>query len=246
MGTWLRSFDARPKIALWASVVATALLLPRGEYMAAYLAVILAGVVIPAGCTRPFLAFSVRFVLPTAFMLILVYGLLVPDRDLSSVITVGGLNLSVAGIYRSLAIAARLLVIGAATVVFVRSTPLIPLAEGLRAMRLPSSLAAILVSSFNMHGLVAQKIHQIADAQRSRGLLPRGVVHGRLRMYVPLLRPLLFGLLQSAIERASLWQSRGYLRERGLGRASLQWRDIGGMGAAGLLVLCGGILRWLG
>jgi energy-coupling factor transporter transmembrane protein EcfT len=142
-------------------------------------------------------------------------------------------------------IAARLFVISASTIGFTAAVPLMELAGGLRTLGMPVSIAAVFISSFNIYFLTKQKTRQIIDAQRSRGLRPKGLILGRARMYIPILRPLLFGMLLAAVERSSLWQSRGYLSFIGHQSLGIRQRDCIAMFMALMVVLAAVLSRWI-
>ena len=239
-----RSLDPRSKLALWVSLMVASLLCHAGWYLAIYLLLAAPAVMVVTGCVRAALSFTAKLVLPTAVMLVVVYGFLVPTANNDSY-QLADISVSMRGIGIALAITARLFMIGVATIGFSAAVPLTQLASGLRALGMPAPIVAIFISSFNIHSLMLQKLRQIADAQRSRGLQPRGLIWGRVRVYLPMLQPLLFGMLQGAVERSSLWHSRGYLRHFGYYKLALGCRD----GAA--LLLAGGIVgsavcsRWI-
>ena len=239
-----RQLDPRVRMLLWLVSMATGLVLPGGRFLAGYVGIILA-LVISVGALRAWSHFALRLVLPTLVMLVLVYGFLVPPSAPSATTRLWGVQLSASGIGLSLAIAGRLLAVGGATVAFFKTTPALELAAGLRGLGLPPSLAVVLLSSFTMYRHVQRKIRQIADSQRSRGVYPRGILVGRLRVYVPLLRPLLFGLILGAVNRSALWQARGFLEQTEIDNVNLKLRDKIGIVCAIVVVTLAGVIRWI-
>lgn len=241
----IKNFDARPKMALWLSSMITGLVLPIDWPLVIYFALIVAMVVLVNGCVKSWTVFALRLVLPTTVMLFVVYGFLVPANAESTLIKVGGIVLSISGLWVSLGIAARLLIIGGATLAFMKNTTPTELSDGLRALSVPATLVAMFVSSFSIHTLVIRKIHQIANAQRSRGLRPRVFIIDRLRMYIPILRPLLFTMLNAAVERSTLWQSRGYLKMVNKQKRKMHWWDALAILLSIVFVVCAVFTRWL-
>lgn len=238
MSPIVSSLDPRSKLALWACLMLASVCFPPGWHLAAYVCLVVSTVVLLTGCVRAVVSFIFRLFLPTAAMLLLVYGFLIPAPDKTACPLLDGVGVSLGGVLASLTIAARLATIAIATIGFSAAVPPTQLASGLRAIGFPSPVVGVFVSSFNIYSLMLQKLHQIADAQRSRGLQPRGLIWGRLRVYVPMLQPLLFGLLQGAVERASLWHSRGYLEHVGYHKLVLRRRD------GAVLILAVVVLGW--
>jgi energy-coupling factor transporter transmembrane protein EcfT len=219
--------------------------MPSGWFFFIYMLLIVAAVCSAKECLRLWLRFAVKIVLPTTVMLVIVYGFLVPFHEGAVLVTVTGIHISVSGVLIAVVITGRLLMVGGITILFFTTTPLMEFAHGLRALKLPEQLVAVFVSSFNMHRVVIRKIRQITDAQKSRGLYSKGFIVGRLRMYIPILRPLVFGMLLSATERSSLWQSRGYLRVMDKEICPLKLHDFITILLATLIALWAGLLRWL-
>jgi len=239
-----RHLDVRTKMWLWACCVSSGLLLPSGWMLWAYAGAVIGVSSLVFDRLRPLLRFAIRIVLPTFVMLVVVYGFLVPYESAANHQS-DWMERFFLGVFVASAIGARLLVIGTATIVFVSVTPQLQIASGLRAMRVPVPVVAVFVSSFNMYGSVVRKIRQIVDAQRSRGLSGRGL-RGRVRMYIPILRPLLFSMLTSAVERASVWRTRNYLGMVGSTELEIGFYDtiVATLGA--LLVGGAGVARCVG
>jgi energy-coupling factor transporter transmembrane protein EcfT len=191
------------------------------------------------------MSLTLKLIVPTLIMLLIVYGLLLRGPEHTRVFSLGGVAVSLLGLERSLVIAARLFVISATTVAFVKATPLMQLADGLRSLGIPAAIAAVVVSSCNLHASVGLRMRQIVDAQRSRGLSPRGSPLARLRMYAPVLRPLLFAMVLGAVERSALWHDRGYLRAHLSQRLRLGRHDVAALLIALLVIVGAGCLRWL-
>ena len=236
--------DPRAKIWLWASLITAGLLLPPGWWLGCYVATLVGAVAPALKAFRACVRFGTRIVLPTMVMLIVVYGFLIPSNDNSPRDSLTVTSCLLSGMAKGATIGARLMIIGAATLLFVSTTPQLQFAAGLRAMRLPPALVAVFVSSMNMHAVVVRKIRQILDAQRSRGLRCKGLF-GRFRMYIPVLRPLLFGMLIGAIERSCLWRSRHYLDATSAQTLQFSTADIAAFCTGIVLVSGAGAARWI-
>ncbi|MFX1562194.1 MAG: energy-coupling factor transporter transmembrane component T [Promethearchaeota archaeon] len=236
----LMGLDPRTKVILWIASISVGILLSSVWQLAGYLLLLLIFVALPVGSLRTCVSFAIKIVAPTGAMLLLVYGILIPiGQDSADSL------LSMRGLCVGATIAARLLVIGTATIIFIRVTPLVELGNALRAVHCPIVMTAVLVASFNMHILVVRKIHQIADAQRSRGLKPAGIIRGKLRMFLPILRPLFFGLIIGAVERSSLWINRGYLSHDCANKLKLSKTDIVVITTASAIIVFVGSIRWM-
>jgi energy-coupling factor transporter transmembrane protein EcfT len=237
----MERLDPRGKLLFWLVLLQTSLVLPPGWPLLGYLGLLLA-LVVAVGGTHPAWLYLAGVVLPTAVMLLVVHGTLLPREDR---ITIFGLQISPAGLEHGLDVSGRILVLGLSTIIFVKATPVTQLAAGLAALGLPQSVAAMIVSSFCLSGDVSRRIKQIAQAQRARGLWPRGLFLGRVRAYLPILQPLVNGLILGAIERSALWQSRGYLAARPrLARPWSVW-DTAVVLLGVVLLLSGWLTRWL-
>jgi energy-coupling factor transport system permease protein len=83
------------------------------------------------------------------------------------------------------------------------------LVEALVATRWSASLAYVFASTLTAVPLLVQRARRIADAQRCRGLSPRGGVRARLRALRALALPLVLSALHEVDERALALETRG-------------------------------------
>lgn len=237
-----RRLDPRTKLGAWFAATVSYFLLADGALRWTWLALLLALMTLCGG--RAFGRFIVNLVMPTAFMLVVVYGCLMPTAE-PSTSSLLGIKYSPTGVHEGLVIAARLAVLGGSMVAFIAMTPPMEFAAGLRALRVPPGVIAMLISSLGLLGVVEHRIRKIADAQRSRGLRPQGVIVGRLKVFIPVLRPLLFGLITDALERSALWESRHYLDAQGPGLPKLRRHDLAVILGALSMLLLGAVARWI-
>lgn len=83
------------------------------------------------------------------------------------------------------------------------------LVEALVATRWSASLAYVFASTLTAVPLLVQRARGIADAQRCRGLSPRGSIVARLRALRALALPLVLSALHEVDERALALETRG-------------------------------------
>lgn len=244
MRTFVKCIDPRVKLAYWLSLVITGLLLPAGWPNVIFVTILVCFVASFIGCFMDIFRFACRLVLPTMIMLFILYSFLVPGPTKNDTYIVHQ-NVIMYGLIKSFEIGVRLLAIGISTIAFSFSTSQFQMAQALRAIRLPPSLVAIFISSFGIYTLVKRKIRQILDAQRSRGLSREGILIKRIQMYMPILRPLFFGLIMGAIERSALWHSRNYFSA--IKEPPVLWKAKNSILilVAIMLPLIGGAVRWL-
>lgn len=237
------SLDPRSKLILWVSMTISAMLLPISSFILLYCAAFLL-IILPVGLgfVPRLTRFLFTFILPTFLMLVVVYGLLVPTIN-EHTRFIYGIRINIDGLWESLGITARLCIIILAGFAFTAVTSPMQLASALRTLKLSPELVAIFVSSFSIYTLALRKIKQISDAQRSRALHGRYIL-GRVRMYIPIMKPLLFGLIASAVERSALWQSREYLNNIGTEELCWNGRDTVCIVGSLLLSTIAGLLRW--
>jgi energy-coupling factor transporter transmembrane protein EcfT len=238
-----QKLDSRSKLFLWLSIITTAFLLP-GSTLLLYLCILVV-VVSVAGCLKATVHFALRIVLPTAVMLTFIYGLLMPPSHSAHYVHLANVSINTNGVISGLRISARLMIVGMATITFVKLTPQMQLVAGLRALGLGPSLIAVFISSFNLYSLIVRKMRQIMDAQRARGLTGGTPIVGQLRMYIPILRPLVFGMVLSAAERSALWRSRNYIESASGDSQKLRYADYVVISVACVVIFGGAYIRWL-
>lgn len=238
------NIDPRAKMAMWLSLVVTSFLLPEGRYGLLYALLLTSLVAYIPGCLRATLNVFLRLVLPTMLMLFLIYGFLVP-HSADDGLSIGYWNRTLIGLSKSTFFGARIGVVCVATIAISKTTRQMQFVVALQSVRIPPTLIAAIMSSLNMYTFTKRKIIQIIDAQKSRGLFCSGVVMGRMRAYMPILRPLVFGMILGAIERSALWRTRGYLALLDQSALSLGRLDVLFIVFALILPLCAGIVRYL-
>lgn len=237
------NLDPRAKLFLWLSMMLGALILPLGWRLWLALALVSLGAWW-SDAVRAWLGFASKVILPTAIMLVVTYVILIPPPPDEQRTWFLGLGLRLPGLWVVAEKVARLMIVAGATISFHVTTSHSELACGLRSLCCPTPLVKMIVSAFSLYPVIVSRIRQIADAQRSRGLRPSGLLWGRLRVYLPILSPLFFTLMSDSLERSALWGSRGYFT-RNDHQASLGIRDRIVIAFAGFWFLWGGSSLWI-
>jgi energy-coupling factor transport system permease protein len=152
------------------------------------------------------LAFTV--ILPLAFSLFLIQGILFPPAD-ATPIPLGPITLTREGLLFAYITSARLLAMSAIVLLLLRTTHPADLVYALTQRGLPRSIGYILLVTLQIIPDMSARATAILEAQRSRGLeTQRGFL--RFRGLVPLISPLVVGALVDVEERAMALESRAY------------------------------------
>ncbi|HKY31942.1 MAG TPA: energy-coupling factor transporter transmembrane component T [Candidatus Polarisedimenticolia bacterium] len=146
----------------------------------------------------------------------------------------GLLSRDEAGMAKGAVVGARLAIMLVLGLLFLASTRVEEMTEGLRRLGVPYTAAFALTLSFRLLPVFLSAAGAITEAQEARGLQLRGgPLHTRLGRYVPLLVPLVLAGLRSATTLAPALESRGLGMKPG--RTSLlesRWRGADGLSCA--------------
>lgn len=167
--------------------------------VAAFLVVLVAGAA--AGVLRPLLRSVLRIVLPILMSLYLLQFVIAAAQH------VWGLqaDLVILGV--------RLLVFVAAILLVLLTTHPARLIQALAAKGAPSWLGYVVAAALQILPVTLAQARAISDAQRTRGLrVGTGSVWQRARAVIPLMSPLLLGVLSGAEEQAMALEARGFSR----------------------------------
>jgi energy-coupling factor transporter transmembrane protein EcfT len=176
--------------------------------------------------TRKTAVFLVALVLPTFVMLVVIYGILVPNPSQER-INFDLVSLSRSGVAQSVFIALRLILLGSIVHSLLLSVSPSEIAKGLKTLGVPKVFTMLFVASIVLFPAVIAKTRMIIDAQRSRGIFhARRNPLKRVVLFTAILRPLLFSLLQESLDRACLWESTGMLAPSLVERFHLQSMDF--------------------
>jgi energy-coupling factor transport system permease protein len=196
------------KLAAAGVILAATYVIPSPLAPAVIFCVVI-GLAYLAGVAGALLRTVVLVVLPVAFSLFLIQGILFPPRDWTP-LPIGPVSLPREGLVFAFTISVRLLVLSATVLLMVRTTHPADLVFALTERGLPRSIGYILLVSLQIVPDMAARATAILEAQRARGLETQGGAR-RLRAIVPLLGPLVVGALVDVEERAMAIESRAFL-----------------------------------
>jgi energy-coupling factor transport system permease protein len=160
-------------------------------------------------------------ILPFAISLGLVQGLFYPGAE-NVVLRLGPLSLKSEGLLFAFVTATRILVLVGAGLLVLYSTHPADLALALVQRGAPPSLAYIAVAVVQLLPEMQTRATAIMDAQRARGLETEGSLLTRLRAFLPLVGPLIYGALENVQERALALESRAFRAPR----PKTSWREL--------------------
>lgn len=161
-----------------------------------------------AGVAGSLLRTVLRVILPLAFSLFLIQGILFPPAD-ATPIPLGPITLTREGLLFAYITSARLLAMSAIVLLLLRTTHPADLVYALTQRGLPRSIGYILLVTLQIIPDMSARATAILEAQRSRGLeTQRGFL--RFRGLVPLISPLVVGALVDVEERAMALELRAY------------------------------------
>lgn len=205
------------------AVVAAALLLAfavegRREGPMGLLMVLLAAAG-AAGVLRPLVAGLLRTVLPILVSLYLLHAVLALARgdvdrggDWSLVLHRLMVHLDAPTPDGPASIGLRLLVVVAAMLLVLLTTHPGRLTQAIVARGGPVWLGYVVAAAMHTVPAALAQVRSVSDAQRVRGFDPSGGVLKRAASILPLLAPVMLGMLQSVEEQAMALEARGYAR----------------------------------
>lgn len=182
-------------------------------------------VIIPIAAWAQFAPHLLRtvllLILPIAVSLALVQGLFYPGAA-SVLVQFGPIALKTEGLVFAFVTATRLLVIAGAGLLVVYSTPPSDLALAMVQSGAPTSLAFITVSAIQLVPEMQSRAAAILTAQQARGLETQGNLLVRIRAFLPLVAPLIYGALEGVQERALALDARAFRAPR----PKTSWREL--------------------
>jgi energy-coupling factor transport system permease protein len=161
-----------------------------------------------AGVTKRLLRAVLIILLPIAFSLFLIQGLLFPPTK-TLPIALGPLTLWLDGLIFGFLISTRLLALASVVLLVIQTTHPADLAFALTESGLPNSIGYILLVSLQLVPDMSARATAILETQRSRGLETKGALR-RARALPSLIGPLVVGALVDVDERAMALESRAY------------------------------------
>ena len=164
-----------------------------------------------AGVGRRAGVMTLSIAIPTFLLLAVTNAVLVPAHATAAL---GGMAFDPDAARDALAVSLRLgATIAALTTVIAGIAPR-RLTRALAARGLPAWAAYLVVASLEAAPEARTRAAQVLDAQRCRGLSPGSGLLGRARALVPLIGPLVSGLVVESEERALALDARGFVPGR--------------------------------
>jgi energy-coupling factor transport system permease protein len=160
-------------------------------------------------------------ILPLAISLTLVQGFFYPGAQ-TVIFQIGPFALKQEGLEFAFVTATRLMVIAGAGLLVVFSTHPADLALSLVKAGAPYSLAYIAVTAIQLLPEMQARGQNIHNAQQARGLESRGNLVVRIRAFLPLIAPLVYGALENVQERALALDARAFRAPR----PKTSWREL--------------------
>jgi energy-coupling factor transport system permease protein len=198
------------KLVVAVVLIAATFLIP-GLFVAPLIfAVLLIPASVLGGVGRSFLNAILKGLFPIAISLVIVQGLFYPTAD-PTPIRVGPLTFRLEGLLFAAQTAGRLLVLAGAPLLIFLTTHPNHLVQALTERGVPRSLGYILLVALQLIPSMTERANGVSDAQRSRGLETEGSLIKRVQGVLPLVSPLLVGVLLEVEERAIALESRAFL-----------------------------------
>lgn len=120
-------------------------------------------------------------------------------------------NLPMAGrIVQSIMISSKFVLFTVLGFLFVLNTSPLEISTGLFQLGIPHSIGMTVVTSFRMLPLISQRIKNIIDAQKSRGLKLVLIPHKLLLFFLSLAVPIFYSTLEISLQISETLLSRGY------------------------------------
>jgi energy-coupling factor transport system permease protein len=161
-----------------------------------------------AGITRRLLRAALVVLLPIAFSLFLIQGILFPPTK-TMPLPIGPLTLWIDGLRFGFLVSSRLLALATSVLLVIQTTHPADLVFGLTERGVPRNIGFILLVSLQLVPDMSARATAILETQRSRGLETKGMLR-RLRALPSLVGPLVVGALVDVEERAMALESRAY------------------------------------
>jgi len=188
------------------------------------------------GVTRRLFRAALIFLLPVAFSLFLIQGLLFPPTK-TTALTLGPITIWRDGLIFASVSSIRILALISSVMLLIQTTHPADLAFALTERGLPNSIGYILLVALQLVPDMSARATAILETQQSRGLETKGPIR-RLRALPSLVGPLVVGALVDVEERAMALESRAYTAT-GPKTSLRQLTDSGGQRLARLVVLVG-------
>jgi energy-coupling factor transport system permease protein len=175
----------------------------------ALLALVIVPVALLAKLGRRLLVLSVALLLPLLIVLILVQGFIYPGAT-TVLIDFGPVQYSLDGFLVALAIGARTSVFVTACLLLLSTTHPGTLMTALTEKGMPPRFSYVISATLQVLPAFQERSASILLAQRARGLRVRGGPVKRIRVLMPLVRPLVLSMFVDLEERSTAIDARAF------------------------------------
>jgi len=207
--TWLHKLHPFNKLAYILLTGVVVYLGPAEWYVKAILIVLNLGLAIRGEVFKATWRLVWRTLLPLAFFMIVIHGLLYPENR-TILISFYGVHFCQEGFLFALNILLQLTAVLTASLIFVLCTHPTDLITAISQAGFPQSLAYLVGSPMLLLPMMRARIRTIQDAQRSRGLDSEGSFKKRFLALFPLVAPLVLGSLVEIEQRSIALEIRGF------------------------------------
>ena len=211
----------RTKLAVMLAVIVTAFSVRWMFISVALFVLVILPLAVWGKIGREVLRTTFTVVLPLAISLVLVQGFFYPGAQ-DVIFQIGPFALKREGLEFAFITGTRLIVIAGAGLLVVYATHPADLALALVQAGAPFSLAYIAVAAIQLLPEMQGRAQSIQNAQQARGFETQGNLLVRVRAFLPLIAPLVYGALENVQERALALDARAFRAPR----AKTSWREL--------------------
>lgn len=164
---------------------------------------------------------TVTIVIPFAVSLAIIQGLFYPGAQ-TVLVQIGPFSLKAEGLQFAFITTTRIMVIAGAGLLVLYSTIPADLTLSLEQHGAPPSLAYIAITVIQLLPEMQARASAIMNAQSARGMETQGSIPVRVRAFIPLIAPLIYGALEQVQERALALDARAFRSNR----TKTSWRTL--------------------
>jgi energy-coupling factor transport system permease protein len=223
------------KVAISAFLISATSLLPW-PYIPPIVCLVVVLLASIGGVVRRLFRAALIFLLPVAFSLFLIQGLLFPPSKITP-LALGPITIWREGLVFALVASIRILALISSVMLVIQTTHPADLAFALTERGLPNNIGYLVLVALQLVPDMSARASAILETQQSRGLETKGRIR-RLRALPSLVGPLVVGALVDVEERAMALESRAYTAT-GPKTSLRQLTDSGGQRLARLFLLLG-------
>jgi len=202
--------DPRTKVIIW---IAVALPVLATNSILVYLAMFSVTIVLSlaARVSSVYLKNLAKVIVPVFIPIFLIQGLFNPAGKTPVLFILPWLSFKREGLVFAAGLLTRLLAVFGGGYLLTLTTHPGDLMASMQKLRLPLRIAYPLFSTFQIVPTIESRLLSVKQAQMSRGLKLEHInVFQRLRVYVPLITPVLMGAIEEAYRRSIALEARGF------------------------------------